>query len=260
MSFETLPEAADWAKACQAVKLESDKELWTALAVLYRVPESEPEKRLALLPRILKLALDFRKSKVVVAAGPKAVKLVQELIDAVPKSRRKFEAEVYKIQAEAARKVDVQIIVVDWNGKPLDGAGAFTRWESPGFPTIHRNGKTSANGFAIDDLRLRPEGTVSLSIGGAPAIVGATDYELKAGKAVMKFRAIQHSQKLKAKAKRIDEVKKKLGIKGNVGLAFRILSVGGELARESEYTRGYEKEVEWELEAGLPTFKDFRQI
>jgi hypothetical protein len=49
-------------------------------------------------------------------------------------------------------------------------------------------------------------------------------------------------------------VAKKFGFKGSVGVEFKVVSVGGEATKESEYKDGYEQEVEWEIEAGFPTF------
>jgi hypothetical protein len=49
-------------------------------------------------------------------------------------------------------------------------------------------------------------------------------------------------------------------VKGSVGLEFEILKVGGEVSKESEYKRGFEQEVEWEVEYGFPTVKDFKQV
>jgi len=55
-------------------------------------------------------------------------------------------------------------------------------------------------------------------------------------------------------------MKKKLGFKGTLGLEFKVAKVGGEVTEESEYMRGYEEEVEWEGEAALPSFKDFKKV
>ncbi len=258
MPFNSLPDAGEWKKACDAVKLEYENELWTALAVLSRVPAAQPEQRLAMLPKILKLASDFKKSKEVVAAGPKAVKLVQDLIDVIPKARKKYEEESLAIKQTGAKEIDVVFIIEGWNKKPIVG-GASARFESPGVPPIHKNGGANANGFGIDNVRLRPEGTVHLSVG-APAIEATTDYEFKPGKAILKFRAEQQSKKYKISAKKLEEATTKTGVKGTLGLDFKVLTIGGEVARESEVKRGRETAVEWELEAGLPTFKEFKQI
>jgi hypothetical protein len=32
------------------------------------------------------------------------------------------------------------------------------------------------------------------------------------------------------------------------------------VSKESEYKKGYESEVEWEVEYGLPSLKEFKQI
>ena len=58
----------------------------------------------------------------------------------------------------------------------------------------------------------------------------------------------------------MEEATEKIGVKGSVGLEFEVLKVGGEVSKESEYKRGFEQEVEWEVEYGFPTVKDFKQI
>lgn len=98
------------------------------------------------------------------------------------------------------------------------------------------------------DGRLRPRGTVYLKVhepmGVVAYVEGATDYEVKPGKSVMKFSAVQHSKTVKVRAKTMEEATEKIGVKGSVGLEFEILKVGGEVSKESEYKRGFEHEVE----------------
>jgi hypothetical protein len=260
MPLKWLPYYEDWDKSLAANKLKKDNGVRKALEDFWKLDADQYEKRLAQLPKLQKLASDFKKAKEVVAAGPDAVKMVGELVEVIPKVRKEVEQQKRDFECSGAHPIDVQFIVVDWNGKPFTYAEGFATFESPGVPKVTKMGKLSSNGFDINDVRLRSTGTVSLMIKGSYLIEGTTDYEFKPGKAVMKFKAIQHSQKYKTRAKSMSEATEKSGFKGSVGVEFKVISVGGEVSKESEYKHGYEDEVEWELEGGLPTFKDFKQI
>jgi hypothetical protein len=261
MPFKFLPAPDDWEKGCDAVKLKPDSALSKALTESWKLDADQPAKRLAMLPKILKLATDFKKSKEVAAAGPKAQKLVQELIDVIPVVRREREQEVKEFQKDKACEIDVQFKINDWNGKSFEYATGFVEFESPGMPVIRKNGKLSASGLTINNVTLRPKGMVSLMVdpGAAQSITGSTKYEFKPGQDMMQFVAIQHHKTHKTKAKSMNEATNKSGLKGSVGVEFKVVSVGGEVTKESEYKNGYEDEVEWEIEAGVPTFLKFEQ-
>ena len=261
MPFKFLPAQDNWEKALAAVKVKPDSALSKALDESFKLSADQPAKRLAVLPKILKLATDFRKSKEVVAAGPNAVKLVQELIDVIPVVRKEREQEVKEFQRTGACEIDVQFIITDWNGKSFEYAKGYVTFESPGLPTINKNGALSANGLSINNVKLRPIGTVSLTVdpGSAQSIEGSTPYEFKPGQNIMQFKAVQLVKTHKTKAKSMNEATNKFGLKGTVGVEFKVVSVGGEVTKESEYKSGYEDEVEWEIESGVPTFKSFTQ-
>lgn len=261
MPFKFLPAQDNWEKALAAVKVKPDSALSKALDESFKLGADQPAKRLAILPRILKLATDFKKSKEVVAAGTGAVKLIQELIDVIPVVRREREQEVKEFQKNGACEIDVQFLISDWNGKSFEYGTGYVEFESPGLPIIRKNGKLSASGLSVNDIRLRPSGTVSLMVdpGAAEAIQGSTTYEFKPGQKLMQFKAMQHVKTRKTKAKSLSEATDKFGLKGSVGVEFKIVSVGGEVSKESEYKRGFEDEVEWEIESGVPTFKSFTQ-
>jgi hypothetical protein len=261
MPFKFLPAQDDWEKALAAVKVKPDSALSKALDESFKLSADEPAKRLAVLPRIQKLASDFKKSKEVVAAGPGAAKLVQELIDVIPVVRRERESEIKEFQKSGVCEIDVQFIATDWNGKSFEYAKAFAVFESPGMPKITKQGQMSSNGLNLNDVKLRPIGTVSLTVylGSGDSIEGSRPYEFKPGQKIMQFKAVQHVKTHKTKAKTVKEVADKFGFKGSVGIEWKIIKVGGEKTTESEYKNGYEDEVEWEIEAGVPTFLKFDQ-
>ena len=260
MSFKFLPAQDNWEKALAAVKVKPDSALSKALDESFHLDADQPAKRLAMLPKILKLALDFKKSKVVVAAGPAAAKLVQELIDVIPVVKKEREHEIAEFQKTGAREVGVQILVDDWRGTPFDFGDGYATFECSNLPKITKQGKLNGNGLRLDDVCLRPVGTVNLSIkAGSQYIEGNTDFELGRGKDTMIFKAVQAFKTHKTRAKSVSEAANKSGYKGEVGVEFKVVKVGGEVTRESEYKQGYEDEVEWELEGGLPSFLPFTQ-
>lgn len=263
MPFKFLPAPDDWEKALAAVKVKPDSALSKALDESWKTDTDQPAKRMALLPKIQKLAMDFKKSKPVVAGGPGAAKLVQDLIDVIPVVRKNCEQLIKDFQRKEACEIDVQFIIQDWNGKSFEYAKGYVTFEAPGLPKINKIAALSASGLSFDAVRLRPKGTVTLSVvTGSQSIEGTTGYDFKPGQKLMQFRAAQLVKKQKTKAKTISEVAKKFGLKGSVGVDFKVVSVGGEASKESEYKDGYEHEVEWEVELGFPTFPDesFKQL
>lgn len=259
MSLKWLPHYEDWDKSLAANKLKADNGVRKALEDFWKLDTDQSDKRLAQLPKLLKLASEFKKSKEVVAAGTKAVAMVGDLVDVIPTVRKQVEQEKRDFEAKGAHPIDVQFIVTDWNGKPFTYAKAFATFESPGVPKVTKACTTSSNGFGAANVLLRRVGTVSLMIVAADTLDGVTKYEFKPGQDIMQFHAVQLVKTHKTKAKSINEATSKFGLKGSVGVEFKIVSIGGEVTKESEYKNGYEDEVEWEIEAGVPVFKDFKQ-
>lgn len=261
MPFKFLPAPDDWEKSCDAVKLKPDTALSKALDESWKLGADQPAKRLAVLPKILKLATDFKKSKDVVAAGPKAVKLVQDLIDVIPVVRKEREQEVKKFQEKQACEIDVQFKIIDWRGKSFEYATGYVEFEGAGLPMVRKNSKLTANGLSFDKVTLRPDGMVSLTVdpGANQSITGTTKYNFKPGQKVMQFEAVQHFTTHKTKSRSLNEATKKFGLKGSVGVEFKVVSVTVEGSKESEYKDVYEDEVEWVIEAGIPTFLQFKQ-
>jgi hypothetical protein len=256
-----LPFSDDWDKALAKVNLKKDNGIGKALDEFMKLGGDEPEKRLTLLPKILKLATDFKKSKEVIAAGKDAVGLVDELLALIPKTKKQLEDDKKDFAKHGAHEIDVQFIVMDWNGNNFSSAEGFATFESPGTPKVTKKGSVTGNGFTFSGVKLRPSGSVYLMISRTSGIIeGTTDYEFKPGKDIMKFKAIQHHKTHKTRAKTLDEATQKTGVKGSVGIEFEVIKVGGEVSKESEYKKGYEDEVEWEIETGVPTFVDFKQI
>jgi hypothetical protein len=258
-----LPPPDDWDRAVRAFKLK-DNGLGRTIDDFWKARTDEPDKSLVLLPKILKLATDLKKSKEALADA-NAGKYLGEVIAVIPVVRKNLEQRKAEYAKAGMQTMDIQITIVDWNGKPMSSDYvAYVEFTSPGTPTVNDTESIGSTGVNIDDLRLRSSGTVYLMVreptGAVAYCEGTTDYEFKPGKPVMKFKAIQHSKTVKVKARTYQEATEKLGIKGEIGFEFKILKVGGEITKESEFKKGFEEEVEWEVEAGMPTFKDFKQL
>lgn len=260
-----------WERTFKLLALK-DNGLQKSLSEFWSYRSDEYGKRLAALPKVLKYAVDLKNSKEFKAAlvkdkklGAAAAKELDALIDATPKVRKEVEQEQQEAARSGMQEVGVQIILVDWNGKPISSDYvAYVQFNSPGAREVNHTASIGSTGVDIDKLHLKPSGTLYLMVRGPasvqPYMEGTTDYEVRPGKPLMKFRAIQHSKTAKVRAKTFREATEKLGVKGSVGLEFEVLKVGGEVTKESEYKEGYEREVEWEIEYGFPTVKDFKQI
>ena len=79
----------------------------------------EFEKRLAALPKVVKLATDIKKSKEVIAAGAPVVRWLDEMIGVASKVRKMIEDEKREFDRAGMQTVDLQIILVDWYGEPV---------------------------------------------------------------------------------------------------------------------------------------------
>lgn len=260
MPFKFLPAPDDWEKALAGVKLKPGKDLSKVLEEHWKIDADQPARRLALLPKIQKLAADFKKSKEVVAAGPSAAKLVQELIDVIPAVRKEREAEIREFQKTGVCAIDVQFHLTDWNGQSFEYATGYATFESPGLPTVNKNGKLSGHGLSLNDVQLRPEGSVSLRVStGSRTVEGSCDYEFKPGAKLLRFEGVQLAKTHKTKATSQREAIDKFGLKGKVGVEFKFLSGEVEKSKESEYKDGSGEEVEYVIETGMPTFLPFAQ-
>jgi hypothetical protein len=155
-----LPAKRQWKQVVDGYKLK-DNGLAKLIDDFRDLREDEYDKRLAMLSQISKLADATRKSKEVIAAGSKVVKMLDDAIEAAAEIRKRVEADQREAQKVGLHAIDVQIMVVDWNGKPLGGDFAgIVEFRSPGVPLVSVADVLTGNGMDIDDLRLRPSGTL----------------------------------------------------------------------------------------------------
>lgn len=222
--------------------------------------DDEFEKRIVLATDIAKYATALSKSK----GDAKLLQQLKDTAEVAEGIRKKVELEKREADKVGLHPMDVQIMISNWRNKPLgsDYAG-YVEFRSPGMDVVKTADILSGNGMDIDNLRLRPSGTLYLMIrrrleNKEVYIDGATKYSFKPGDATMTFNAVQDVKTFKVRAKTIEEVTKKIGVKGSVGLEFKVLKIGGEVTAENEYKTGFEQEVEWEVEAGVNSFKEFK--
>jgi hypothetical protein len=266
MSLQYMPQNDVWERTVKQYKLK-DNGLIKAIDDFWNVQgnrDDEFDKALAQLPKILKLATDLKKAKDVMAV-PVATKYLADLIAVVPVTKKALEDKKATAAKTGMQEIDVQIMIKDWNGKPMSSDYvAFVQFSSPGASDTNTTVKIGSAGVTIHNIHLRPSGGIYLMVrdpsSANPYCEGDTDYEFKPGKNIIKFQAIQYSRTAKVSAKTTQEASQKLGIKGDVGVEFKVVKVGGEVSKESEYKNGYEEAMEWEVEYGQPTFKDFKQL
>jgi hypothetical protein len=260
LPMKYLPTGDEWDRAVKHYDLK-DNGITRAIHDFWSRREDEFDKRLAELPTILKLATDMKKS----AAGVGAAMYLAHLIAVLPAVRKNLEDQKADFAKNGMHPIDVQIMIVDWNGRPMSSAFvALTSFAYPGAPKLNLTSQITSTGVDLHAVRLKPTGTLYLKVSepGSPApyCEGETDYDFKPGKTVMKFKAKQKSRTGKVRARTVQETSKTLGVEGEVGLEFKVLKVDGKESSESEYKRGFEHEVEWEVEVGEKGFEDFKQL
>ena len=257
------PQSDDWEDMLKSKKIK-DNGLVKALDAYWKCREDEYDKAIGLLATIQKLVADFKKSKEFAAAGAEAAKVIDKLIAKMPELRKDWERRKQEFVRTAMLPMNVQIIVTDWSGKPVgsDFYG-YAEFKSPGAKDVNTTEPFGNGILQIEKMHLRPSGSLYLWVRDAMAnsyMEGDCDYDFRPGKDIIKFKAVQFSKNGKVRAKTIEEATEKMGIKATVGVEFKVLSIGGEVSKESEYKKGFEQEVEWELEYGFKTLKDFKQL
>ena len=236
----------DWERTFKLLGMK-DNGLLRSLDEFWRLRSDEYEQRMAVLGKVIKSAADLKNSKEFKAAiakdkkvGTAVAKSLDDLIDTAPKVRKEIEQEQREAAKSGMAETDVEIILVDWNGKPISSDySAYVQFNSPGAREV--NHTASIGAWRNHNLHLKPSGTVYLRVRSEWAttyVEGTTDYEVRPGKPVMKFRAVQHSKTAKVRAKSFQEATEKLGVKGSMGIEFEVLKVGGEVVKESDSRKG----------------------
>ena len=106
-----LPAKRQWKQVVDGYKLK-DNGLAKLIDDFRDLREDEYDKRLAMLSQISKLADATRKSKEVIAAGSKVVKMLDDAIEAAAEIRKRVEADQREAQKVGLHAIDVQIMVV----------------------------------------------------------------------------------------------------------------------------------------------------
>lgn len=224
--------------------------------------KDECDEALKALATIAKVGADLKNSKEAKAAGPDVIKRIGKLLDGVATSKKDWEKKKVE-QAKTGTQQDVQIILERWDGKPMYGCLVKAELSSMGGNTVKKEMSVPGTVLKINDVFLNPKGTLALNVyqGSDLFCSGTAKFEFALGKDKgMQFRFTQASKIVKKKAKSIEEASEKLGLKGEAGLELKVLKVGGEVTKETEYKKGYENDVEWEVEMGEDRFKEQKQV
>ena len=158
------------------------------------------------------------------------------------------------------RKVDVQINAIDWDGSPITGFQGFVKFTAPSSPEVDLSGKITQGQVSFSGASLAPQGSMfiqAVAIGGESDATtspsGITNYSLPRS-GILTFRAAQGVKVVKVTAKTSTEASSKVGVKGTVGVDFKVASASTEVSGEDDDKKGQEKEIEWTVTIGLDSF------
>jgi hypothetical protein len=255
-----LPVDGEWDSILKSWKVK-DNGLGKAITAFRKARGDEFDKRIAALTDISRLAPPFLKIKEF-KADPKMVKYINNIITVAPKWKKQDEEKKEEADKLGRRKVKIQIVVTNWDGYPLDKYTGIAEFKSPGAPVVKVTDDIDGGVMDIDELDIMPSGTlhfIAIKTRDTDVkIEGATKYDAPM-KGVMTFKANQNSRPVTQRAKTIEEATKKLGLKGTIGVEYKLISASGEVSEETETKHGEEHEIEFQGAAGLPSFKDFAQ-
>jgi hypothetical protein len=218
--------------------------------------ESEPEKPSEIcdaLDAVTKAALLEKRDKSV-AADRALVKYLDDVIKAAAAERKKIETEAGEL---GLTKINVQIIVKDFEGELINGRKMAVKFVAPGTRDVLLNQDTKDGVLNFTHLSLAPHGTIYIyafpSGGSALRVEGAEGYDLPKSPLV-RFLATQKGKEIKQKATSATDVTKKAGLKGNIGIDWKVLTIGGEKSSEEEVKKSYGQEVEWVISVATGRF------
>ena len=113
-----LPAKRQWKQVVDGYKLK-DNGLAKLIDDFRDLREDEYDKRLAMLSQISKLADATRKSKEVIAAGSKVVKMLDDAIEAAAEIRKRVEAD----QREAQKVACTRSTCRSWSSEEVEWEG-----------------------------------------------------------------------------------------------------------------------------------------
>ena len=158
---------------------------------------------------------------------------------------------------KGSRKVDIQITLVNWDNAPIIGYQGLAEFKSPGVPDVTLGSEIKGGVISFTKVALMPQGTLrvlAISKGeAATAPSGVVNYKLP-DKGLMTFTATQGRKVVKVSAKTSQEASDKVGVKGTLGIDYKIVKAEGEISGETEKKKGSEVSTEWEVVLGLDLF------
>lgn len=161
------------------------------------------------------------------------------------------------------RRCNVQLTVHDFRGKPMVGRSVFVQFlgmdnsVADGAETVQgaitSSGVLTQAGVMVPDRGSMHVMAVSNGQPDEP-VESTVRYHLAAGQTDIGYTVVQDHTDQKIKARSLAGVKDKLTAEGHAGLEIEVLSIGGSVGTESETSREFETEVEWEVRVGRPSF------
>jgi hypothetical protein len=244
---------SNWKTELQKNKTIKDNGLQKLLAAYAHFSEEDTSERRDTCDDISAKALALKKDKAVMAL-PLVVKYLDGVVAACVNEKKKITADMAKY---GMKKIKVQFLVTNWDDEPMQGFEAFVEFKAPGSPTVTLKQPISGGVVSFNDVSLPPSGTVRLmavSTHGAALVPQAvTSYDLPHA-AIMKFQAKQNAMELKKAAKSLKEATQKAGVKGTVGVDYKIVKVGGEVSGEVGDRQSFEEDVEFVIKVAKDTF------
>lgn len=258
----TKVDSMNWLDLVDAYKLKPDGLKDALRDYAESRARDECDGALKALATLAKLGTTLKSSKEVKVAGPDVIKRIGKLLDGVATSQKEWEKKKAE-RAQEGTQQDIQIQLERWDGKSMYGGWAKVEISPRGGKVIKKEVSTAGTILNINDVFLQPVGMLTLSLYRADQLMctGTAKYQFTPGKDKgLQFMFSQKSTTVKKKAKSLEELSDRLEMKGSVGLEIKVLKVGGEVTKETAYKKGYEEEVEWEVEMGEDKFKVATQI
>ncbi len=146
----------------------------------------------------------------------------------------------------------------DFEGRPMGGREAILQFKAPGAEVINAGGPLQGGVITFSKLWLQASGTVrvtAVSTGRASIVPdGVESYTLPSSGAMTITGHQKAAQPVKVTAKDSSEAAQKVGAKGEAGIDFEAVKLGGEVTGEDEKKSGREVTYEWNIIQGLDAF------
>ena len=181
------------------------------------------------------------------AADRAVVKYLDDVLRAATTERKNIDTYLAKF---GMRKVNLVVHMINWDGDTMWDRAVFVTFKCPGAPDITLNKTVKAGKLEFNNVELPPRGSIfvqAMSRSGSDEFArGINNYDLPKKSPVF-FHVEQQSREIKKKDKSAEKAAEKAGVKGKVGINWKIFSGEKEVTAEKELTREHEKEEEFTI-------------